>query len=255
MNMLNQFIINEIKDKVRFSKLETKYRVPLVGFADANNPLFRELKTIISEEHYLTSDLLVNAKTVVSFFIPFNEELVYNNLKDDVTTSEWAYGKKDTEGLINEIIDGIRIKLGDINIKCSSNPGKGPYDQLKFIHRWSQKHVAYICGLGNFGLNNLLITESGCAGRFGSFIIDREVDYNSVVSEKYCFYKYNKSCGVCVKNCPSGALGYQGLDKAKCSKWINDITEKYFEGVRIFRSCGKCIALPCALKRPTIKIL
>lgn len=144
MSMLNQFIIDEIRDKVSSSKLETKYRTPLVGIADANNSLFRELKTIISEEHYLASDLLVNSKTAVSFFIPFNEELVYNNLKDDITTSEWAYGKKNTESLINEIINGIRIKLGDINIKCSSNPGEGPYDQLKFMHRWSQRHVAYI---------------------------------------------------------------------------------------------------------------
>jgi len=85
--------------------------------------------------------------------------------------------------------------------------------------------MAYICGLGIFGLNQLIITKSGCAGRFGSFVIDREVDYDNPVTEQYCLYKNNKSCGVCVKTCPSGALTFEGIDKPKCSKWINDITE------------------------------
>lgn len=250
MNKLNKLIVDEIIERVNSSKSDTKYRTPLVGFADANDPLFKELKKIIGEEHYLPSDLLSNAKTVVTFFIPFDEDVVYKNLKCDTTAKEWAYGKKDAQDLISEIIGGMKGRLGEINIECSENPNKEPYNQEKFMHRWSLRHMAYICGLGSFGLNQLIITESGCAGRFGSFVIDAEADYNKPATEQYCLYKHNKSCGACVRNCPSEALGFEGIDKPKCSKWINDITEKYFDGVRIFRTCGKCIALPCALKRP-----
>ncbi|MHC1720027.1 MAG: epoxyqueuosine reductase [Clostridiaceae bacterium] len=250
MNKLNKLIVDEITESVKSVKSDTKYRAPLVGFADANDPYFKRLKTIISEEHYLPSDLLSEAKTVVTFFIPFDEEIVYKNLKCDTTAREWAYGKKDAQELIGEIIDGMKAKLRDINVGCSENPNKEPYNQEKFMHRWSLRHMAYICGLGNFGLNQLMITDSGCAGRFGSFVIDCRTDYDKPVPEEYCLYKYNKSCGLCVKNCPSGALTFEGIDKTKCSKWINDITEKHFDGIRIFRTCGKCITPPCALKRP-----
>ena len=250
MNRLNEFIVKEIENLVSSSGVDTKYRIPLVGFADANDPLFSELKTIISEEHLLPTDLLTNAKTVVSFFIPFTEDTVRNNLKDDITTKEWAYGKKDTESVIDEIIEVMKMKFSSMQIQCSDNPGKSPYGSTKFMNRWSQRSVAYICGLGTFGLNQLLITKSGCAGRFGSFIIDAETDYNTPVSGEYCLYKSNKSCGSCVSNCPSGALTYDGIDKSKCNQRIENITEKYFNGVKIFGSCGKCIALPCALKNP-----
>jgi epoxyqueuosine reductase QueG len=250
--MLKQLIINEIMDRVSASNTDTKYRTPLVGFADANDSFFGELKTMVNEEHYIPSDLLPNAKTVVTFFIPFDEEIVKKNLKCDTTAKEWAYGKKDAQVLIGEIIDGIKVKLGEMKIGCSGNPNEEPYDQKNFMHRWSLKHIAYICGLGNFGLNHLLITESGCAGRFGSFVIDHEVEYDKPVAEPFCLYKQNKSCGACVRACPSGALTFEGIDKPKCSKWINDITEKYFDGIRIFRTCGKCISLPCAMKKPKL---
>lgn len=253
MNSLNEFITNEIKNIVRLSNLSTTYRTPLVCFGDAQNPLFNDLKNIIDEDHYLPSDLLEDAKTVVSFFIPFNEDILYDNLKSDIITKEWAYAKKDTEYIIDAIIEEMKIKLSNISIKVSSNPSKAPYTSDNFIHKWSQRHVGYICGLGNFGLNHLLITESGCAGRYGSFVIDAETDYDSTVSEEYCLYKINKSCGACVKNCPSNALTYDGIDKAKCSSSMDVINKEYYNGINALKSCGKCIALPCALKRPLKK--
>lgn len=132
MNNLNKLIIDEIVSRANTSETEIKYRTPLVGFADADNHFFKELKTIIGKEHYLPSDLLTDAKTVVTFFIPFDEEIVHKNLKCETTSREWAYGKKNLQGLIGEIIEGMKVKLG---IRCSENPNKEPYNQEKFMHR------------------------------------------------------------------------------------------------------------------------
>ena len=253
MNNLNEFITEEIKNIVKSSSLSTKYRTPLVCFGDAKNPLFNDLKNIIDKEHYLPYDLLEDAKTVVSFFVPFSEDILYDNLKSDITAKGWSYAKKDTECLIDEIIKEMKIKLSSLGIKVSSNPSKAPYTSDNFIHKWSQRHVGYICGLGNFGLNHMLITESGCAGRYGSFVIDTEADYNLTVSEEYCLYKINKTCGACVKNCPSNALTYDGIDKVKCSSSMDVINKEHYNGDKMLKSCGKCIALPCALKRPLKK--
>ena len=37
--------------------------------------------------------------------------------------------------------------------------------------KWSERHAAYACGLGTFGLSKGLITEKGMAGRFASIIV------------------------------------------------------------------------------------
>lgn len=250
MNSVNEFIIGEIEHAVNSDRTPTRHRQPLVGFAPADHPLFGDLKNSVNNEHFLPADLLSAARTVVTFFVPFAEEIVCGNQKDSVPTREWAYAKNDTQNLINQIIDDLKERLFAKGIECSANPGAAPYDRAKFVHRWSLKHVAYICGLGNFGLNQMLITDSGCAGRYGGFVISAAADYTPVVTEEYCLYKLNKSCGLCVKNCPAGALTYTGLDKARCSNQINNVTDKYFGGDRIYRVCGKCAALPCATKNP-----
>ena len=40
-----------------------------------------------------------------------------------------------------------------------------------YASNWSERHVAYVCGLGTFGCQGL-ITSKGLAGRFGSIITD-----------------------------------------------------------------------------------
>lgn len=250
MENIKDFIMKEIEQYVNDSNLSI-YRNPIVGFADAKNPLFNDLKKITHENHLLPSDVLEDGKTVVSFFIPFNQELVNYNLKYEETIPKWAEAKKDTEKLINDIIENIKTKLEEKDILCSSNPGSGAFDKVKFIHNWSQRHVAYICGLGTFGINNMLITSNGCAGRYGSLIINKEVEYDDVINEEYCLYKKNKTCGACVKNCPVGALSYEGTDKEKCSNRLDYMTDKYFNSESIYSSCGKCICEPCAFKNPS----
>jgi Uncharacterized Fe-S protein len=250
MSTLNGLIINGIESYVASSACAGKCRTPLVGFAAADNPFIRDLKNIANPDHYLPTDILPNAKTIVAFFVPFTPDIVQSNSNGSITSPEWAQGKVDIQKLINELASAMKVKLAGIGINCSENPAKEPYDSQKFAHRWSLRHIAYACGLGTFGLNQLLITKSGCAGRFGSFVIDAQTEYNTILQEEYCLYKINKSCGLCVKKCPTEALTYTGIDKPKCSQHINDITAKYFNGVREYRTCGKCITLPCALKNP-----
>ena len=247
---LREYITCEIDTIVDHSSPQVKNRPPLVGFASASHPIFGELKKIVDQSHYLPSDILPGARSVISFFVPFDLEVVRSNQDSVYPSHLWAYTKKDTEVLMDSIIEEMGKKLATRRVRSSGNVGLEPYDETKYLHRWSQKHVAYICGLGNFGLNHLLITESGCAGRLGSFVIDAETEYDPVVVEEFCLYKIDESCGICVESCPSQALGYQGLEKAACSKWIIEVTEKFFQGEQALRSCGKCIPLPCALQRP-----
>lgn len=235
---------------VRSQSRRTEYRSPLAGFADARDPLFAHLKTLIDPDHLLPADLLPGAKTVVSFFLPFTRDLVRQNQESPVTAPAWAIAKQETDGVIDAVVQGVGERLARRGIASSGNPALERYDPARFLHRWSQRHVAYLCGLGNFGLNQLIITRLGCAGRLGSFCIDAPAEPDPICKEEVCPYRIDGSCGVCVGQCPAQALHHGTIDKPACSAWINACTEKYFKGERAYRSCGKCIALPCALRRP-----
>ena len=47
----------------------------------------------------------------------------------------------------------------------------GNWQDASYTSNWSERHVAFVCGLGTFGLSKGIITEKGMAGRLGSLIV------------------------------------------------------------------------------------
>ena len=70
-----------IKEAAANPGTETRYREPLVGYASASDPIFDEMKEIIGPYHLHPKEIFPEAKTVVSFFLPFEKELVKLNWK------------------------------------------------------------------------------------------------------------------------------------------------------------------------------
>ncbi len=62
----------------------------------------------------------------------------------------------------------------------------------------------------------MLITKIGCCGRYSTIVTNLDVKPDSPLEDEFCLYKKNKSCGICVKHCPSGALTLDGYDRHKC---------------------------------------
>jgi hypothetical protein len=55
------------------------------------------------------------------------------------------------------------------------NEGTHNFNEEDLTAGWSHKSVAFVAGLGTFGVNRMLITPAGCAGRFGSMVISAEI--------------------------------------------------------------------------------
>ena len=73
-----------------------------------------------------------------------------------------------------------------------------------YLAPFSHRHAAVRAGLGEFGLNNLVVTpEFGPRARFMSVITQAELEPDPLITEKICL---RKKCSLCVKNC-----GVQGL--------------------------------------------
>lgn len=250
---LRDFIDDFIRRQVKQAGTQTTYREPLVGFAAAHDPAWLEVRKVGEPTHYLPTDLLPEAKTVVAFFLPFGKEVVVANHRAEISAREWAVAYLETNNLINSIVEALEPALSERGVKAAGVPATHNYDPKDLIARWSHKSAAYIAGLGSFGLHRMLITDSGCAGRFGSFVIDAFIEPASHPQPDRCLYFATGTCTRCVDSCPVGALkvgerGEMNIDKHLCNSHLLENAGTIFADLPDTADCcGKCAVGPCAM--------
>jgi epoxyqueuosine reductase len=243
--LISQTINRVIREQEK--SMNTHYRSPLLGYAGAGDPLFQQLKTAVGPEHLLPRDLLPGAATVVCFYLPFTRELVKNNRDHAYVARAWAEAYVETNTLISLCCEELATTLANYGRKPAWQKPTHNFDPARLRAPWSHKHIAYICGLGTFGLHQMLITPYGCAGRFGSLVIDRTLTPSPQATDQFCLYYRNGSCLNCVKKCPTGALTREGLDAQKCYSYLLE-ADAFFADLGLCDACGKCASWgPCAV--------
>lgn len=246
---MKKLIESTINSVITENKLgcQTSYRSPLLGYAEASDPMFLQLKTAVGPGHLLPKDLLPEAKTVLAFFLPFTKELVKSNRENPYVARSWALAYIETNALISLCCEEIAAALAGKGVKAAWQQPTHNFDPVQLCSHWSHKHVAYICGLGEFGLHQMLITAYGCAGRFGSLVIDLPLSPSPRQENPRCYFYRQGKCQVCVKKCPSGALTPEGLDKQKCYSYLLEV-DSFYSDLGVCDVCGKCAACgPCAV--------
>jgi epoxyqueuosine reductase len=248
---LSQFITDIINTETAGANTVTGYRKPLVGFADAEDPRFAELRRVVEPTHMLPADLLPGARSVISFFLPFAPEIVEANARHEKkVAAEWATAYVETNDLLAHITNRLIELLADQGIRAAGEPPTDNFDPVTLISKWAHKSVAVIAGIGSFGVHHLVITDAGCGGRFGSLVIDAELPIERTEPRNRCLYKHNGSCLECVSRCPVNALDEnRGLDKQLCWKRCLGVA-KIFEHIGTAQVCCKCGVGVCALKAP-----
>jgi epoxyqueuosine reductase QueG len=246
---LEERIADAIGREVAGAETTTRYRPPLVGFADAADPRFAELRQLASPVHMTPGELLPGARAVVSFFLPFAPEVVEANSRHrEEVAREWALAYVETNALINRITGRLIDLLGQRGVRAAAQPATHNFDPVTLASGWSHKSVAVIAGLGSFGLHQMVITDAGCGGRFGSLVLDAALDLEAAggVRER-CLYYHDGSCLECVVRCPVGALSEdEPLDKPRCHEHLHAVARTY-QGLGLVDACGKCATGPCAL--------
>lgn len=243
------FITDFIHREVAQADGVTAYRTPLVAFASAADPRFRDLQRIVEPTHFLPEDMLPGARTVVSFFLPFAAWVVEANAQERHRVArEWPVAYLETNALIERIASRLIETLADQGVRAAAAPATHNYDPEDLICRWSHKSVAVIAGLGSFGLHRMVITDSGCAGRFGSIVIDADLRFTTPPAKERCLYFYDHSCWECITRCPVDALTMEGaIDKQRCNHRLVGLA-KGFGGEELADACGKCAIGPCSLE-------
>lgn len=225
---------------------ENLWRTPSVKYASTRHPGFAEMRAVTTERHVMPEDFLPGARTVVSYFLPFTEAVIADNVEGREASASWARAYIVTNAMAAELNRHLAEVVRELGYRAAVPTDIGTLpDILK--SRWSQRHVARLAGHGTFGINNMLITEQGCGGRFFSVLTDLPVEPGEVVPEERCLFKKNGTCGVCVRRCVADALTTSGFDRWKCSEACSKNAELYPDA----DVCGKCVVgLPCSTRCP-----
>ncbi len=237
------------------------YEEPLVGFASVDDDIFEVFrrKEVIGPYYYSPTEWLPEARTVISFFLPFTETVRASNREDRKDPSkEWLYARIEGQEFIGKYMSAVKRHFEergaaacvpalderfDIKIEFTAKKLRPDFHADS---RWSERHAAYACGLGTFSLSRGLITEKGMAGRFASIIVSETFEPDE---RKYTgVYDYCIRCGVCAKNCPAGAITLEhGKNNIKCRLYVESMRKKYSPRY----GCGKCqVGVPCESRCP-----
>ncbi len=237
------------------------FESPLVGFGAADDPLFEGFKapTVIGPWHMSPTGWQTGAKTVISLFFPMSDAVIESNRNARNHASElWVYARIEGQVFINAYTKALCRWFAEQGYEACGpcidprfrqvSAGKGmdghDYPEINektFGSRWSERHAAYVCGLGTFGLSKGLITRRGMAGRFTSIIVTAPLEaderpYSDV-------YEYCIRCGACARRCPAQAISTEaGKDHTKCGRYLEN--SKAIHHPRY--GCGLCqTRVPC----------
>jgi epoxyqueuosine reductase len=253
---------------------------PLVGFASGIDPLFSEYKTLIGPFHLTPREIIlatlrerrrglllteIEQMSVMSWVLPASEDTRKSNRQEKQFPSKlWAYTRNFGEACNNALRKHVVTFLEDLG-HIAIAPTLSPTfqylrdEKVGWASSWSERHIAYACGLGTFSLNDGFITPKGIAVRFGSVVTLLKLSPSEKKYRHYrenCLQFRNEKCGKCIPRCPAGAITEEGHDKDKCYEYIRS------EALQARRlefglqnppsSCGLCQTdVPCEFEIPT----
>ncbi|RDY24109.1 tRNA epoxyqueuosine(34) reductase QueG [Romboutsia maritimum] len=147
--------------------------------------------------------IMEDAKSIIVCAFPY-----YTGEINDSNISKYCYGKDYhivVKEILQQICDYISNELDGFKYKIFAD--NGPL---------VDRHLAYLAGIGYFGINNNIITDEYGSYIFIGYIINNfEFNVNEP-SPKTCI-----KCNKCVKYCPGNAiLGNYELNPKRCLSYI-----------------------------------
>ena len=289
-----QFIKQESKEFVRTSPANRlsfmndyiMWDEPMIKFADGDDPIFTEYKTIIASAYLTPREALAKAYnkspedmpdrlSVISWILPTKEETRKSNRAEMRFPSRlWShtrwYGEK-----FNDMLREHVVKFLTERGYLAAAPVLQPYfkverenvDERGCYSNWSERHIAYAAGFGTFSLSDGLITELGIAHRCGSVVTNLVLPPSLRTAESpysNCLFYQGINCQACIKRCPVGAITEKGHDKKKCEQHLRDLgslvealveDKKKYDNDKSVAGCGLCqTKVPCEFQNPTKKL-
>ena len=243
------------------------FDLPSVGFSRADDPLYAFYQQHIDPDFYRRPEQWLESVyghafdpasvSVISWALPQTAD---NRAKSeactDCPTMEWqmvrVHGEECNRNMAKALEEYL-VSLGyeAVAPMCSPEFTWAKSEQFTLISNWSERHTAFISGLGTFGLCDGLISHRGKAARYGSVIVHLPLEATERPYTRYNEYCLaEKGCTACIDRCPAGAISLEGgHDKVKCQAYHKEVIaptchERYgYDGYAV---CGLCqTGVPC----------
>jgi epoxyqueuosine reductase len=181
-------------------------------------------------------DFLPNTKTMISIGLKMNRTSI-NRLPATILEYKADY---DTVNMkLNTLAwETVRF-LEDLGFDALRIPASSPFNKKRNFGDISHKHAAVACGIGKFGLNDLILTPTyGPYVRFVTILTSARLKPDEPLVTDICL---GEKCAKCIDACPVGALknwhydGSEGwqINKTKCRQYLDLVSEGSV--------CGLCI--------------
>ncbi|PLX87609.1 MAG: 4Fe-4S ferredoxin [Desulfuromonas sp.] len=251
---------------------EPAWGSPLFGYARGDDPLFEKIKDDIGSFYwtpleafrlaYPNEPVSASELSVISYLLPQTEATrKEQRINTELPGERWArsryYGEAFNRDLRCYLADELS-RQGYLAVAPERLPAFAYQSSSAFgiASNWSERHTAWVAGLGTFGLSDGLITRAGKAVRFGSVVArialaptTREYEGH----QDWCLWYARGTCGACMKRCPVAAISERGHDKDACCTFIRTVTAPYVD--KTFGTgdtpCGLCqVKIPCEARSP-----
>ena len=219
-------------------------------------------------------ELVRNARAVITFGVALlhhvlhweehlvNSELVPPEHRKDLLQN-YLY-QQTGYNIVNDLLNRLALRVSNFlesqGYPSLFFPATYGSDVEQFIKRtipsewglFSQRHAAVRAGLGEFGLNNVVVTpQYGPRIRFNSVITEAELTPSPLLGKKVCL---GESCSICLEKCP-GAISLRP-DFDPEAVWYNTPARTDIEACRKLHDrhycLGRCIKV-CPVEQESSK--
>lgn len=253
---------------------EKAWEEPIIGFSKGDDPLYDTLKEDIGAFYWTPLEIYRKTfpkekavapeeLTIISWILPHTDQIKLEQRRRRKYPSEsWVRARIFGE----QFNDKLRHFVTDILSKRAYHalaPVLSPLwatrvsERYGFACNWSERHAAFVSGLGTFGLCDGLITPIGKAIRCGSVIANISIGptlrpYHD--HHEYCLFYTKGICRKCMERCPAGAITEKGHDKEKCNNYMRSVVTPHNKAQYVLGrgGCGLCQSrVPCESKIPS----
>ena len=270
-DLIKRFCLDSPENSLKNPTGDRAWDEPLVGFSRGNDPVYLKLKEDIGP-FYMTPDEVFNRffpstpalpheLSVVSWILPQTKATRSDHRKESLHPSErWARSRHFGEAFNVLLRDHVCNSLKEACIQAVA-PVNAPFwtrqasENYGLASNWSERHAAFVSGLGTFGLCDGIITPVGKAVRCGSVVARMAVEPTERPYKghhDYCLHFSQGECDQCIKRCPAGAISQSGHDKTKCQSYLKEMSKLVKERLGFETSpCGLCqTKVPCEFRIP-----
>jgi epoxyqueuosine reductase QueG len=247
---------------------EDAWAKPVIAFCRGDDPVFDLFREAVGKDQWTPLEIFSRSfpdlsvepgeLAVISWILPQTERTKQDQRKEkQYPCHRWVRSRMFGEQFNDLVRKEVVRELSDKGFEAVAPVLDRKWtrvDSEKYVYSstWSERHMAYACGLGTFGLCDAMITPVGKAVRFGSVVARIALPGAERFNETYydnCPFLKKQKCGACITRCPAGAISDKGHDKIKCREYTRNVVAPYVKeqwGLEGYTGCGLCqVGIPC----------